>query len=318
MANKALIFGVEGQDGAYLARLLLGEGYEVLGTARGDAARPPTNLARLGIDGEVGLHWLDVADAAAVAAAIAAVRPDEIYYLAAQSSVWRSFQDPAGTLIASAVGLANVLAAAAPEVRILNAASGDCFGETTADAPATEASPFRPRSPYAAAKCAAHHLVSAARGAHGQFACSAFLFNHESPLRPESFAVGKVIAAARRIKAGSGETVALGNVDVVRDWGWAPDYVEAMWLMLRQAEPRDFIIATGRSHRLAELVERCFAEVGLDWQAHVEVAGTPPRPSDIAVHYADPGLAGRLLGWQAQAGLADLARNLMAEPQPGR
>lgn len=305
MSRRALIFGVGGQDGAYLARLLLDKGYALAGTTRGDAR--PANLDRLSIGAEVALHRLDVADRAAVAAAVAAARPDEIYYLAAQSSVWRSFQDPAGTLIASAAGLANVLAAA-PEARILNAASGDCFGETGADAPATEASPFRPRSPYAAAKCAAHHLVSAARIAEGQFACSAFLFNHESPLRTESFAVGKVIAAAKR-----GETVALGNVEVVRDWGWAPDHVEAMWRMLQQDSAEDFVIATGRSHSLAELVALCFAERGLDWRAHVRLDAAPPRPSDITIHHADPSLARARLGWQAPTGLAELARKLMAD-----
>jgi len=312
MSSKALIFGVTGQDGAYLARLLLAKGYQVLGTTRGDGARAPANLARLGVAGEVGLHRLDPADGAAVAAAVAALRPDEIYYLAAQSSVRESFEKPVETLIASAVGLANVLAAAPPQVRILNAASGDCFGETSAAAPATEASPFRPRSPYAAAKCAAHHIVAAERAGRDRFACSAFLFNHESPLRPESFVVGMIAAAARRIARGSAETVELGNVEVVRDWGWAPDYVEAMWRMLQQDEPRDFVIATGRSHRLADLVERCFAAVGLDWRDHVRAGAVPPRPSDVATHHADPGLARERLGWQASTGLDELARKLMA------
>ena len=313
MARKALIFGVTGQDGAYLARLLLARGYEVLGTTRGGTAGAPANLARLGVAGDVGLHRLDPADGAAVSATVTALRPDEVYYLSAQSSVRRSFGKPVATLIASAVGLANVLAAAAPGVRILNAASGDCFGETSADAPATEASPFRPRSPYAAAKCAAHHLVSAARAADGRFACSAFLFNHESPLRPESFVVGKVAAAARRIAAGSDEILELGDVEVVRDWGWAPDYVEAMWLMLQQDEPGDFVIATGRSHKLADLVARCFAAAGLDWQDHVRPDAFPPRRSDIRVHHADPGLARERLGWQASTGLDELARKLMAD-----
>ncbi len=313
MARKALIFGVTGQDGAYLARLLLAEGYAVLGTTRGDTGRAPGNLARLEVAGEVGLHRLDPADGGAVSAAVTALRPDEIYYLAAQSSVRLSFGKPVETLVASAVGLANVLAAAPSGVRILNAASGDCFGETSANSPATEVSPFRPKSPYAAAKCAAHHLVAAARAADGRFACSAFLFNHESPLRPESFAVGKVVAAAKRIAGGSGETIELGNVGVVRDWGWAPEHVDAMWRMLQQDDAEDFVIATGRSHSLAELVERCFAEAGLDWRAHVRIQASPPRPSDIVVHHADPGLARARLGWRASVGLDELARKLMAD-----
>lgn len=312
--RRALICGVSGQDGAYLARLLLEKGYRVIGATRGETNPPPDNLVRLNVDKDVQLESLDAANAEAVTAAVRAIQPEEIYYLAAQSSVSRSFQDPAGTLAASAVGLANVLAAAAaaPHTRVVNAASGDCFGETSAVAPATESSPFRPRSPYAAAKCAAHHLISAARISHELFACSAFLFNHESPLRPETFAVGKVVAAAKRIARGSGEEVELGNVEVVRDWGWAPEYVEAMWRMLQQAAPQDFVIATGRSHSLAELVALCFAQAGLDWRAHVRVNKAPPRLSDIAVHHADPSLARERLGWKTRVGIDELARNLMA------
>lgn len=314
MARRALIFGVGGQDGAYLARLLLGKGYEVSGTSRSASGTAQPNLERLGMAADISLLSLDPADRAAVETALAAVRPDEIYYLSAQSSVFRSFEDPVGTIGGIVVGLSNVLDAARrahPIARIFNAASGDCFGETTADAPAREDTPFAPRSPYAAAKCGAHHQLTALRLAYSQFACSGFLFNHESALRPETFAFGKIASVARRIAAGSDEKLRLGNVEVVRDWGWAPEYAEAMWRMLQQDEPRDLIIATGRSNRLADFVSACFAAVGLDWQDHVEIDPAQYRPSDIAVHHADPSAAREAIGWGGRTGLQEIARRMV-------
>jgi GDPmannose 4,6-dehydratase len=313
--TRALICGASGQDGAYLAQTLSGKGYEVHGSTRGPASLSPANLTALGVADRVILHSLQPTDADAVVALLDEVRPDEIYYLAAQSSVWRSFEEPLATFQASALGLWTMLDAArriVPGARILNAASGDCFGETPADAPATENSPFHPRSPYAAAKCAGHHAISVARLADGQFACSAFLFNHESPLRPETFAFGKIIAAIRRIAGGAEEKLRLGDVEVVRDWGWAPDYVEAMWRMLQQDEPGDFVIATGSSHRLADFVALAFAEAGLDWRDHVIVGAVRPRPTDISRQFADPCRAREILGWQAGVSLKELASRLVA------
>lgn len=316
--KRALICGVTGQDGAYLARFLLDRSYRLFGTTRGDPGAGAPNLQRLGVEDGVTLLRMDPTSPDETAAAIAEAAPDEIYYLAAQSSVWRSFEAPAAAFEGSAVGLINLLEgarAAAPAARIFNASSGDCFGEAPADAPIDEQSPFRPRSPYAAAKCAAHHALTVARLAYGQFACSGFLFTHESPLRPEAFAVGKVVAAARRIAAGSGETLRLGNVDIVRDWGWAPTYVEAMWAMLQQPAPRDFILASGQSHSLAALVERIFAALGLDWREHVQTGALPPRLSDISSQHADPSAAREALGWSGGIALETLAARLVGPPE---
>lgn len=311
-ARSALIWGVGGQDGAYLARLLLDKGYRVHGTSRGETV--PANLRRLGIGDEVELHVADPADGARVGEVIAVVAPVEIYYLAGQSSVGRSFAEPEATFAGAALGLLNVLEAArrvVPDAAMLNAASGDCFGETVA--PATEQSPFRPRSPYAAAKCSAHLLLEANRVAHGQRACSAFLFPHESPLRPDSFVIGKLMAAIRRFVAGDRTPLELGDLNVVRDWGWAPDYVAAMWAMLQRATPEDLIIATGTSMRLEDFVAAAFAAIGLDWREHVKSVPGLRRPADIAEQHADPSRAAEVIGWRASVAGEALVKRLVSE-----
>ena len=311
--RRALICGITGQDGAYLARALLREGYRVIGTTRGKPARGSANLRGLEVEAQVELLQMDPADGERVRAVLAKLRPDDIYYLSAQSSVWRSFADPGETFRASAEGIVNLLEAARlllPDARIFYAASGDCFGETSEEAPATEASPFRPRSPYAAAKCAGHHAVAVSRLAYGQFACSGFLFTHESPLRSEDFAIGKTAAAARRIASGSSERLILGNVEAVRDWGWAPDVVEAMRRMLQPDAPEDFVIASGTSHKVADFVARIFAAHGLDWQEHVELDARPSRPTDIQVQHADPSMVRARLGWSAGTGFDEMAKLL--------
>ena len=311
-ARSALIWGVGGQDGAYLARLLLDKHYRVHGTSRGGAI--PDNLARLGIADRVKLHQGDPSDSVRVAEVIATAAPDEIYYLAGQSSVGRSFAEPEATFAGAAFGLLNVLEAArreAPHAVLLNAASGDCFGETLE--PATERSPFRPRSPYAAAKCGAHLLIEANRVAYRQRACSAFLFPHESPLRPDNFVIGKVMAAIRRFAAGDRAPLALGDLSVVRDWGWAPDYVGAMWAMLQRETPEDLILATGTSMRLQDFVAAAFAAIGLDWRDHVTSAPGLRRPADIAEQHADPSRAAELIGWRASVAGEDLVKRLVAE-----
>jgi GDPmannose 4,6-dehydratase len=313
MIRRALVCGVSGQDGAYLAQSLAARGYDVHGTSR-NTNSTPANLVRLGIVDAVTLHRMDAADPSDVADILTSVRPDEIYYLAAQSSVERSFKLPLETWIASAVGLVNVLEAAratVPEARILNAASGDCFGETLGSGPATEHTQFAPRSPYAAAKCAGHHAVNVARTAYGQFACSAFLFSHESPLRPDNFVVAKVASAVRQIASGSRERLRLANTAVIRDWGWAPEYVDAMRRMLQHDNPKDFVIATGHSHSLADFVKMAFAAANLDWCDHVDEGGEPPRPADVTMQYADPTRARELLGWKAEVGLSSLAHRLV-------
>ena len=310
--RSALIWGVGGQDGAYLAHLLLAKGYRVHGTSRGQAV--PDNLRRLGIADKVELHAVDPADAVRVGEVIGAAAPAEIYYLAGQSSVGRSFAEPEATFAGAALGLLNVLEAArreAPEAALLNAASGDCFGETVA--PATEKSRFRPRSPYAVAKCSAHLLIEANRVAYRQRACSAFLFPHESPLRPDSFVIGKLMAAIRRFAAGDRAPLELGDLSVVRDWGWAPDYVAAMWAMLQRETPEDLILATGTSMRLEDFVAAAFAAIDLDWREHVKSVPGLRRPADILEQHADPSLAAETIGWRASLAGEDLVKRLVAD-----
>ncbi|WP_419827598.1 GDP-mannose 4,6-dehydratase [Sphingomonas sp.] len=309
--TRSLIVGVGGQDGAYLAQRLLASGYHVTGTSRQSAV--PGNLDMLGIAGIVMLRTVDPGDRASVAALIAETVPDEIYWLAAQTSVAASFDEPAAGL-AAAADLASALAAArahAPAARFLFAASGECFGETTQERPAREDTAFAPLSPYAVGKCAGALAIRQAREAHGQFACSAYLFTHESPLRPERFVVAKIAAAARRIAAGSTETLGLGDVSVVRDWGWAPEHVAAMHAMLTADEPRDLIVATGTSVRLADLVEEAFAAIGRDWRDHVAIDAVPPRPGDARSHHARPSLAAATIGWCAGVDARAMMRRLV-------
>lgn len=313
--KRALIVGGSGQDGAWLGKLLAGKGYRVEATSRSDPQAAAANLRRIEAAGAVHFHRLDPADGPALARLVANSRPEEIYCLAAQSSVGRSFDDPATTVAASVASLLNLLEAVraeAPDARVFHAASGDCFGVTSFERPADEASPFAPRSPYAAAKCASHQLLQAWRTAWGMFACSGFLFSHESFLRPERFVIGKVAAAVRRIAAGSDERLQLGDIAVIRDWGWAPEYAEAMWRMLQLDEPMDLVIATGRSVPLSYLVDQCFAAAGLDWRDHVDAGAAPPRPADIPEQHADPRRALEAIGWQAQVGVEELARKLVS------
>jgi len=299
---KALILGVTGQDGGYLARLLLQRGYEVAGTTIDDSPVSLANLERLGLRTQVETSVLDLIDSEALLALVRRHRPDEVYNLAGQTSVSLSFERPVETLRSIAEGTLNVLEAvrsAEHPIRLFSAGSGDCFGDT-GGAPAGEQTPFRPRSPYAVAKSAAHWLVRSYREAHGLHASTAMLFNHESPLRPEQFVTQKIVRAAARIKAGSSEKLILGNTSIRRDWGWAPEYVEAMWLMLQQDIPDDYVIATGRAESLEYFVAQAFAHFGLDWREHVTTDPAHLRPSDLAVSVGDPAKAREVLGWAAR------------------
>jgi GDPmannose 4,6-dehydratase len=314
--RTALIFGVSGQDGAYLAELLLGKGYRVHGTSRDAEMSSFANLAALGIKDRVVLHSATPADFRSVVQVLSRVEPDEVYDLAGQTSVGLSFAQPVETLESNAIGTLHVLESLrlfAPSVRLYNAGSGECFGDTGGKA-ADEQTAFRPRSPYAVAKAAAFWEVANYREAYGLFACSGILFNHESPLRPARFVTRKVVAAAARIARGSKEKLTLGNTAIRRDWGWAPEYVAAMWRMLQRDTPEDFVIATGEAHSLEEFVAAAFGCFGLDWRDHVAIDPALFRPADIACGFGDAGKAERILGWKATLGMRDVVRR-MAEAE---
>lgn len=316
MPNKrALISGISGQDGAYLARSLLDRGYDVVGTSRDAQSCGFANLKALGIAERVRCVSMALTDFRSVIQTLLDVQPDEIYNLGGQSSVSLSFEQPVETLESIATGTLNILEALRllkANARFYNACSSECFGETPPGG-ATEQTPFAPRSPYGVAKATAYWTVANYRDAYGIWACSGILFNHESPLRPERFVTKKVVQAARRIANGSAETLRLGNLDIERDWGWAPEYVEAMRLMLAQPIPSDFVIATGQSSSLKAFVAQVFAHVGLRWESHVNVDESLLRPSDILRSQGNASKAARLLGWQAQHAVADVTRLMMED-----
>lgn len=308
--KKALICGVSGQDGAYLAKLLLEKGYEVYGASRDAQGSSFSNLMRLGIKDQVKLESVALNDFRSVLQALMKVKPDEIYNLAGQSSVGLSFQQPVETLESISVGSLNLLEAIRfvdSPIKLYNAGSSECFGET-GTMPADETTPFHPRSPYAVAKAAAFWETTNYREAYNLFACSGILFNHESPLRPERFVTQKIVAGACRIAAGKQDSLHLGNLSIQRDWGWAPEYVEAMWLMLQQEKPDDFVIATGHTYSLEQFAEQVFSVVGLDWRKHVVSDASMLRPTDIMVGKADPSKAKRQLGWEAKLVMPDVVR----------
>jgi GDPmannose 4,6-dehydratase len=299
---KALILGVAGQDGSYLARLLLSKGYEVIGTSRDAMTASFSNLDRLGVRQDVQTASMAINDFRSVLNVLQRYRPDEIYNLAGQTSVGLSFDQPVEAMESIAEGTLNVLEAIRfmdKPTRFYNAGSGECFGDTDTAA-AVEQTAFWPRSPYAVAKASAHWLVRTYRNSHQLFACTGILFNHESPLRPERFVTQKIVRAAARISGGSHERLHLGNMAIRRDWGWAPEYVEAMWLIMQQAQPDDFVIATGRTESLEYFVARAFAFFGLDWRDHVTVDQGLFRPSDISTSSGNPAKAKKVLGWSAE------------------
>ncbi|RMG13094.1 MAG: GDP-mannose 4,6-dehydratase [Planctomycetota bacterium] len=315
---RALICGVGGQDGAYLARLLLDKGYEVHGTSRDAQVNSFERLARLGIRERVHTFSMSLHDFRSVLWGLKRVRPDEVYNLSGQSSVGLSFGQPVETHDSIALGTLNLLEAVRfteLPIRLYNAGSSECFGNTPE--PADEATPFRPRSPYAVAKAAAHWEVSNYREAYGLYACTGILFNHESPLRPARFVTRKIVKAACRIAAGDPEPLRLGNLAVRRDWGWAPEYVEAMWRMLQRPEPEDFVVATGKTCSLEDFVREVFAAAGLDWREHVLRDPELLRPLDVAVSRASPRRARERLGWEARCTMPEVARRLLHAERTG-
>lgn len=313
MKKKALICGISGQDGAYLAQLLLNKGYEVHGTSRDAHMSTFGNLRRLGILGQVKLESMSLNDFRSVIQTIANVDPNEVYNLAGQSSVGLSFQQPVETLESISLGTLNLLEAIrfiGKPIRLYNAGSAECFGENDGT-PASETTAFRPRSPYAVAKAASFWEVANYREAYGLHASSGILFNHESPLRPERFVTRKIVSAACRIAAGSKEVLSLGNISIQRDWGWAPEYVEAMWLMLQQPQADDFVVATGHTSSLEDFTSAVFAHFDLDWRRHVVSNPDLLRPTDLIVSKADPQKAQSLLGWSARSRMPDVARMMV-------
>jgi GDPmannose 4,6-dehydratase len=313
--KRALITGITGQDGSYLADLLLEKGYEVHGLVRRTSV-----TARLRVDhlqhpdhpaaGRFFLHYGDITDGLRLRDLLDSIAPDEVYNLAAQSHVRVSFDEPAFTVEVDAVGAMNVLEAVrrmkAP-AKFYQASSSEMFGKVHA-VPQREDTPFHPRSPYACAKTFAHYQTVNYREAYGMFACSGILFNHESPRRGESFVTRKITLGAARIKLGLQDKLQLGNLDAKRDWGFAPDYVEAMWRMLQQETPDDFVIATGETHSVREFLDETFSYVGLDWHDHVEIDPRLERPSEVDLLLGDSTKAQQVLGWRPSVTFARLAQ----------
>ena len=313
MVNKtALITGIGGQDGAYLAQLLVSKGYKVYGTSRDAGVSRFDSLARLGINGQVNLLSMAPNDFKSTLTAISKARPDEIYHLAGQTSVGLSFEQPSETIESITIGTLNILEALrflGLPAKFYHASSSECFGDT-GGVPADERTSFNPVSPYAVAKSAAHWLVRNYREAHRMFAANGILFNHESELRPARFVTQKVVQAAYRISCGSTEKLTLGDLSISRDWGWAPEYVEAMWLILQADQPDDFVIATGEAHSLKDFVDQAFACFGLDWTEHVFHDDQFMRPNEIAWSQGNPEKAHKILGWKAEKKMRDVVKIL--------
>jgi len=310
---RALICGVGGQDGAYLAKLLLSKGYEVWGTSRDAQLSTFANLQHLGIRDKVTTISMATNDFRSVLQAIVRSQPTEIYNLAGQTSVGLSFEQPAEALesIATAtINLLEVIRFTNQPIRFYQAGSSECFGDV-GEMPATEQTRFEPRSPYAVAKSTAHWLVTNYRDAYGLFACNGILFNHESALRPPRFVTRKITQGVVAIARGSTDKLVLGDLGIRRDWGWSPEYVDAMWRMLQQDSPQDFVIATGVSSSLQEFVQTAFEQVGLDWQDHVIQDRKLFRPTEIRHSCGDASKAFEHLGWKASMSMREVARAMV-------
>ncbi len=310
--KRALVTGITGQDGSYLAELLLEKGYEVHGLIRRASTFNTGRIDHLYRDPhEPGTtfftHYGDLSDSAVMTRLIHDLNPDEIYHLGAQSHVRVSFEIPEYTLDVSGLGTLRLLEAirqSGTTPRFYQASSSEIFG--SAPAPQSEETPIAPRSPYAIAKAAAYWTTINYREAYGLFAVNGILFNHESPRRGETFVIRKITRAAARIRAGLEDKLFLGNLEARRDWGYAPEYVEAMWRMLQLDEPDDFVVATGESHSVREAVEIAFGKVGLDPKDHVEIDERYFRPTEVDDLRGDAARAERLLGWEPRVGFREL------------
>jgi GDPmannose 4,6-dehydratase len=312
--KRALICGISGQDGAYLAELLLKKGYAVFGTSRDASLANFENLSKLGIQADVKLISMIPADFRSVMNALIVSKPDEVYNLSGQSSVAFSFEQPSETIESIVSGTLNLLEGMRTlkiSPHFYNAGSAECFGNVPKGQLANEKTPFQPKSPYAIAKSAAYWLVANYRDSYEIYACTGILFNHESPLRPARFVTRKIIKAAVQIASGAATKLTLGNLSIRRDWGWSPEYVEAMWLMLQQGTPEDFVIASGETNSLEDFVCSVFSEVGLDWRHHVLIDPDLFRPSEIQENYADCSKAHAILKWSAKKKMREVITEMV-------
>jgi len=309
--KKALITGITGQDGSYLAEFLLSKGYEVHGVVRRSSTE---NFERINsFKSRVYLHQADLLDQLSLINILNAVRPEEVYNLAAQSFVPTSWVQPVLTAEFTALGVTRVLEAVRlcdPSTRFYQASSSEMFGKAS-EVPQNERTPFHPRSPYGVAKVYGHWITVNYRESYGIYACSGILFNHESPRRGKEFVSRKVTDAAARISLGLEDSLSLGNLDARRDWGFAGDYVKAMWLMLQQGHPDDYVISSGEDHSVRELAELAFSHVGLDWKKFVHSEPTLLRPAEVDHLRGDYSKARRALGWEPQVSFRELIARMV-------
>ena len=314
MTKRAFITGITGQDGSYLAELLLGKGYEVHGLIRRASTFNTSRIDHLYVDphdpsAKLFLHYGDLSDGARLTTLLASINPDEVYNLAAQSHVRVSFDEPEHTADTTGTGSIRVLEAvrmSGIDTRFYQASSSELYGATPP--PQSETTPFYPRSPYAAAKLYSFWITKNYREAYGMFATNGILFNHESPRRGETFVTRKITRAVAAIKAGRQDHVYMGNLDAIRDWGYAAEYVEGMWRMLQVDEPDDFVLATGVGITVREFLETAFSHAGLNWEDHVRFDERYLRPTEVDALIGDPSKAEDKLGWKATVGPLDLAR----------
>ena len=315
MAKNALITGITGQDGAYLARFLLDKGYRVYGTYRRLSTPNFWRLQYLDIFDKVDLVPADLLDTSSIVEAVKVSQPDEIYHLAAQSFVSASFEQPVGAGEITGLGVTRILEVIReinPKIRFYQASTSELYGRGNI-IPQTEKTPFQPSSPYAAAKLYGHWVTRIYREAYDIFACNGILFNHESPLRGLEFVTRKISNAVAKIALGVDNELRLGNLEAKRDWGYAPEYVKSMWLILQQDQPDDYVIATGETHSVREFVERAFTVAGLDWQKHTKVDKRFLRPLDVDFLQGDYSKAREKLGWQPQVKFDKLAEIMVRE-----
>lgn len=311
MAKKALITGITGQDGSYLAELLLEKGYEVHGIMRRNSTFTTGRIEH--IFDQIEMHYGDLADSSSLHHIISAVQPDEVYNLAAQSHVKVSFDVPEYTADVTGTGTLRLMEAirtCAPNAKFYQASSSEMFGKVL-EVPQTEQTPFYPRSPYGAAKVYSYWITKNYRESYDMFACNGILFNHESPRRGETFVTRKITRAVAAIKAGKQDKLLLGNLDAKRDWGFAGDYVEAMWLMLQADTPDDYVVATNETHSVKEFCQIAFEHVGLDWEKYVEVSEKYFRPAEVDLLIGDPAHANKQLKWEPKVSFEELVKMMV-------